>query len=151
MNGQTLICPRCHKPVVDFDTPPPAETGTTCNPINTPQCWSFIPLPGQRDLARLDRARRARRGVRRERDGGYGRSAAKEAGKGVRGPGEHGYVCECRLRSCRSRLYMHPSIYDELRHYGTLLSAICARLERRVVLADHGSFVVCATGPKVEL
>lgn len=47
--SRPLICPRCEKPLVDFDAPPPEETGTTCNPINSPACWRKTPLREQKD------------------------------------------------------------------------------------------------------
>lgn len=40
--NEPLVCPRCNKPLVDFDAPPPEETGTSCNPINSPQCWGKV-------------------------------------------------------------------------------------------------------------
>lgn len=37
--SEVVVCPRCGKPVVDFDNPPPGIP--TCNPITDPDCWSI--------------------------------------------------------------------------------------------------------------
>lgn len=56
----------------------------------------------------------------------------------IRPAGTRGYACECNHRSCRARLYLAPHRYRELRALGTVVSATCARLEHRDVVATIG-------------
>jgi hypothetical protein len=56
-----------------------------------------------------------------------------------------GHTCECRHGPCRERLYFSEALYAEIKGEGTILTRTCASRERRVILVDYGSFVLCAS------
>ena len=63
----------------------------------------------------------------------------------TRTPGTHGCLCECAHRSCRERLFLNPADYTRMRALGTVVSARCARLDRRNVIARFGEVVAVQT------
>ena len=57
----------------------------------------------------------------------------------------HGFICECRSRRCRRRIYLGAVEYQTLSRIGIVMSAECAeREDRPIVTAYNGYRVVAA-------